>query len=98
MSESSFLERLKSHQGGLVRVQAALRRPVGLGIVDRVEQLQQQRVSREFNGKIGLLMGVTTACGRAAPGGQWVKLLIDGSIKKLLLYPGDLKFIGADDV
>jgi hypothetical protein len=98
MSESSFLEQLKSHQGGLVQVQAALHRPVGLGIVDRVEQLQQQRVSREFNGKIGLLMGVTTAFSGTNRRSAWVNLLIDGSIKKLLLYPGDLKFIGADDV
>jgi len=45
-------------------------------------------------GKIGLLMSVaTTRTGRGAQ----VEVLIDGSVKKLILYPDELELLGADD-
>jgi hypothetical protein len=45
-------------------------------------------------GKIGLLMSVaTTRTGRSAQ----AELLIDGSVKKLILYPDEIELIGADD-
>ena len=50
--------------------------------------------ANDLNGKIGILMSAPSARSR------WptqIELLIDGSVEKLLLYPGDLEFIGADD-
>ncbi len=51
-----------------------------------------------LNGKIGLLMNASEAehdPTLAAP--RRIVLLIDGSVKKLFLYPHELEFIGADD-
>jgi hypothetical protein len=82
MSESSFLEQLQSHVGGLVRV----------------GELDSRLVASAFSGKIGLLMGVNTAFAiTVGDGAQWVELLIDGSVRSFSLYPDHIELIGADD-
>jgi hypothetical protein len=48
----------------------------------------------DIGGKIGLLMGVKSG---DILGGVFIELLIDGRVRSLLLYPGDLEFLGADD-
>jgi hypothetical protein len=50
--------------------------------------------ANSLNGKIGLLMSVATARVRSAQ----IEVLIDGSVKKLILYPEEIEIIGADDV
>jgi hypothetical protein len=47
-----------------------------------------------LNGKIGLLMSVATARVRSAQ----IEVLIDGSVKILVVYPNEIELIGADDV
>jgi len=47
-----------------------------------------------LNGKIGLLMG------GVPDGARWaaqIEVLIDGSVKILVVYPNELELIGADD-
>jgi hypothetical protein len=82
MSETSFHEKLNSHVGGLVRVRC------------------DDGYANSLNGKIGLLMSASEGrrsairdCG--AP--MQIEVLIDGSVRILLLYPQELEFIGADD-
>jgi len=81
MSESSLFEQLKSHVGGLVRVRYDDGGASGL------------------NGKIGLLMGVFDP--RRVRAGDLraaqIELLIDGSVKILVVYTNELELIGADD-
>jgi hypothetical protein len=48
----------------------------------------------DLGGKIGLLMNANPG---DILGGVCIELLIDGSFRSLLLYPGDLEFLGADD-
>jgi hypothetical protein len=52
---------------------------------------------RVFGGKIGLLMNSNSNIGSDILGAVRIELLIDGSVKKFILYPCDLEFIGADD-
>jgi len=49
-----------------------------------------------LNGKIGLLMSVICAR-RGVLGDAQIKLLIDGSVKILVVYPGQIELLGADD-
>jgi hypothetical protein len=85
MSESSFHEQLKSHQGGLIRVRVSAWR-------------EGWATTREFDGKIGLLMSTFPAFGGGiSVDAQWIELLIDGSIKNIFLYPDEVEFLGADD-
>ena len=83
MSETSFHEKLNSHVGGLVRV-----------------RFGAWAASSGLNGKIGLLMsaseGRAGAADRGAP--MQIEVLIDGSVRILLLYPDEIELIGADDV
>jgi hypothetical protein len=51
------------------------------------------RILRDFNGKIGLLVRVDDL----GPSRWRAELLIDGNIEELVIYTGDLEFIGADD-
>ena len=82
MSETSFLEQLKSHVGGLVR----MCNYGGGG-------------ASGLNGKIGLLMSVSEAwrSSRPAEALEQIELLIDGSVRSLIVYPHELEFLGADD-
>ena len=48
-----------------------------------------------LNGKIGLLMGVSTA--RVARSAQ-IEVLIDRRVRILVVYSNELELIGADDV
>jgi hypothetical protein len=82
-SERTFLQQLISHVGGLVRVRMGAWVPL-------------QAPTREFDGKIGLLMKVFPAAKRF--GARRVELLIDGRIVKQNFYPEELEFLGADDV
>jgi hypothetical protein len=83
--DTSFLERLQSHQGGLVRVRVGAWRG-------------SWATTREFDGKIGLLMSTFPAFGGGiSVDAQWVELLIDESIKNIFLYPDEVEFLGADD-
>jgi len=83
--ETGFIERLLSHRGGLVRVRPGAWR-------------DSRATTREFDGKIGLLMGTFPAFGAGiSVDAQWVELLIDESIKNIFLYPDELEFLGADD-
>jgi hypothetical protein len=81
--EQTFEQQLKSHQGGLIRVRVGAWR-------------EGWATTREFDGKIGLLM-------RTLPGfagsdyAQFIELLIDESIKNIFLYPDEVEFLGADD-
>jgi hypothetical protein len=50
--------------------------------------------SRELSSKIGILVEAGSVL---YDGGAWVDMLIDGKIRPLYVYPGDLEFIGADD-
>jgi hypothetical protein len=46
-------------------------------------------------GQLGLLVGARTA--RQDPGlAAWVDMLIDGKIRLLYVYSGDLEFLGAE--
>jgi hypothetical protein len=60
-----------------------------------VRVFDEAKVDRSLRGKIGLLMSARHLYTR---GPVRVELLIDGSVKKLLLYPSELEFLGADDV
>jgi len=83
--DTSFIERLLSHRGGLVRVRPGAWR-------------DSRTTTREFDGKIGLLMGTFPAFGGGiSVDAQWVEMLIDESIKNIFLYPDELEFLGADD-
>jgi hypothetical protein len=62
------------------------------GLVRVVDEAQLDPALR---GKIGLALSARAMFSR---GPVRVELLIDGSVKKLLLYPGELEFLGADDV
>mgnify|MGYP006966048054 CR=1 FL=1 len=78
--DQTFLQQLNSHVGGLVRVRVSAWR-------------EGWAATREFDGKIGLLMSTIGASGDA----QWIELLIDGRIKNIFLYPDEVEFLGADD-
>ncbi len=82
MSESSLLEQLKSHMGGLVRVRC------------------DDGYANSLNGKIGLLMSASEAERDDHYVGEpmQIEVLIDGSVRILLLYPHELELLGADDV
>jgi hypothetical protein len=83
--DTRFLDRLQSHVGGLIRVRVGAWRGSG-------------STTREFDGKIGLLMSTFPAFGgELSVDAQWVELLIDESIKNIFLYPDEVEFIGADD-
>ncbi len=47
-----------------------------------------------FNGKIGLLMSVAPRLARSAQ----IEVLIDGSVKILVVYPNELELIGCTGV
>jgi hypothetical protein len=88
--ETSFIERLQSHVGGLVRVLYTERRR------EAARQRPLLRLDDDVIGKIGLLLRSESRLT------LWhtvvkVELLIDGKIKELILLSGDLEFIGADD-
>jgi hypothetical protein len=50
----------------------------------------------EMIGKIGLLMDVYRVDGAGSV--VLAEVLVDGSVKEIYVIPGDLEFIGADDV
>ena len=50
--------------------------------------------SSGLNGKIGLLISVADASRRRS---AQIEVLIDGSVRFLLLYPHELELLGADD-
>ncbi len=84
--EQTFEQKLQPHVGGLVRVRC------------------DDGYANSLNGKIGLLMSASE--GRAAPTAlragreapMQIEVLIDGSVRILLLYPQEIELIGADDV
>jgi hypothetical protein len=84
MPDLGFRERLQSHQGGLVRVLYSERRRLYM-------------TAREVHGKIGLLVSLKSTDYSYSIDSAMVELLIDGSVKMILLYPGELEFLGADD-
>ena len=49
-------------------------------------------------GKIGLLLSADPAPSWVVEDVAVVKLLIDGRVRSLIVYPGELEFLGADDV
>ena len=54
--------------------------------------------ANSLNGKIGLLMSASegrAGAGLAAP--MQIEVLIDGSVRILLLYPQELELLGSDD-
>ncbi len=83
--DQTFEQQLQSHVGGLVQVRVGAWR-------------RGWAASREFDGKIGLLMSTFPAFGGGiSVDAQWVELLIDESIKNIFLYPDEVEFLGADD-
>ena len=66
-----------------------------VGGLVRVADVASGRTASVFNGKIGLLLGAELRGFTLMS--MMVELLIDGSAKKLLLYPGELELLGADD-
>ncbi len=51
-----------------------------------------------LNGKIGLLMSVSEAWRSSRPAAPaQIEVLIDGSIRSLIVYPHEIDLIGADD-
>jgi hypothetical protein len=83
--EQTLVQKLQPHQGGLVRVRVGAWRG-------------SWATTREFDGKIGLLMSTFPAFGAGiSVDAQWIELLIDESIKNIFLYPDEVEFLGADD-
>ena len=60
-----------------------------------VRVVDEAKVDPALRGNIGLLVSARLLYSR---GPVRVELLIDGSVKKLLLYPDELEFLGAEDV
>jgi hypothetical protein len=59
-----------------------------------VRVVDEAKVDPALRGKIGLAL---SARGMYSRGPVRVELLIDGSVRSLLLYPSELEFLGAED-
>ena len=78
LSSQDFIQRLKSHRGGLVRFTGDFYLP--------------DSPPQSLSSKIGILIDARAAWpGSARP---VVSLLIDGSVKEIYVAPGQLELIG----
>ncbi len=59
-----------------------------------VRLVDEAKVDHALRGKIGLALSAMAMFSR---GPVRVELLIDGSVRILLLYPDELEFLGAND-
>jgi hypothetical protein len=59
-----------------------------------VKVVDEAKVDPALRGKIGLALSARAMYSR---GPVRVELLIDGSVRSLLLYSNELEFLGADD-
>jgi hypothetical protein len=81
--EQTFEQKLQPHVGGLVRVRYGAAGAIG----------------EDLSGKIGLLMSVVGADGPGDPRrSAQIEVLIDGSVRSLIVYLHEIELIGADDV
>ena len=108
--DQTFGQQLQPHVGSIVQVRTSeLLRREDKKVFE--QQLQSRRGSlvqvrtggltrsaRNFSGKIGILVRVDDDAVEAWQHVVQVWVLIDDSVKKLILYPEEIELIGADDV